>query len=173
MEIRIPTLEEWNLLVKITCGINRLMHWKNMRSWVHDVENKFQRLPDFRAMRGGDTPQDVRDGYVTYRGDEVGFRPAIPACNYRNGIYCPDRTAVIVGTMYMNDAPIKIPRNPTRYGDTQEYIPGASLELRSALQDADYQVMAIKVGDAFVADRNLLKSISYDDIINAIKAKED
>lgn len=46
------------------------------------------------------------------------------------------------------------------------YIPGATLEMREALDDPDFQVQTIKVGDILVCDRNLLKMISWIDIEN-------
>ena len=64
----------------------------------------------------------------------------------------------------MDGKPVKVPQNPTRNGDVLDYIPGAKLEFRKAMNDAAYQVRAIKVGDVLIADRVLLRSISWVDL---------
>lgn len=48
--------------------------------------------------------------------------------------------------------------------DILNYIPGTNLEMREALNDPAYQVVGIRVGNALIADRCLLKMISCDDI---------
>lgn len=50
--------------------------------------------------------------------------------------------------------------SPTKYGDVVKYLPGAKLEFRQAIDDADYQIRAIKVGGVLIADRVLLAYIS-------------
>ena len=70
----------------------------------------------------------------------------------------------MAGTLYMNDMPVKVPQNPISIGDIPDYIPGAKLELGAPIQDAAYQVQAIKIGNIMIADRVLLKNISWDDL---------
>ena len=64
----------------------------------------------------------------------------------------------------MDDQPVKVPVNPTEDGDIPDYIPGAKLKLGAPIQDAAYQVQAIKVGNVLIADRVLLKNISWNDL---------
>lgn len=53
---------------------------------------------------------------------------------------------------------------PTWYEDITDYVPGARLALGPALDDPAYQVQAIRIGRALVADRVLLKNISWQDL---------
>ena len=93
----------------------------------------------------------------------MGFRPAFELLNpdsLENG------QRVIAGTLYMNGEPVPVPKNPVYKGDILNYIPGATLEMREALDDPDFQVRAIKAGNVLVCDRNLLRMISSIDIEN-------
>ena len=99
----------------------------------------------------------------------VGFRPAFEVLH--PDPLTPDGTIITVGPLYMDGKPVKVPQNPTQNGDVSDYIPGAKLEMREALDDPSYQVKAIKVGDVLVADRVLLKNLSWDDLMSSIAAK--
>ena len=67
----------------------------------------------------------------------------------------------------MDGKPIKVPGSPFQGGDIPNYIPGAGLEpgarleLRHVLDAPDYKVWAIKAGDVLIADRVLLRNISW------------
>ena len=43
--------------------------------------------------------------------------------------------------------------------------------MREALDDPEYQVKAIKAGNVLIADKVLLKNISWDDLTSSIAAK--
>lgn len=92
----------------------------------------------------------------------VGFRPVFDVTGIDTLI--PNGALVAAATLYMNGVPVKVPQNPTEDGDVQDYIPGARLEFRPALKDPAYMVQTIKVGDILIADRALLKNISWDDL---------
>lgn len=157
-KLRPPTCAEWNALVEITGGDNRVMHWEKMFSWCQDKD------PDSVASRF------VR-GYLsaTYRNSlyaagqylNAGFRPVFGFPD--TGCGTSDGAIVTVGTLYMSGCPVKIPENPTSGGDISNYIPGARLEMRYALVDPAYQVSAIRVGNICIADRVLLKNINWAD----------
>ena len=66
---------------------------------------------------------------------------------------------------------MRIPQNPTDDGDIPDYVPGTTLELRETLEDPAYQVQAIRVGSVLIADRVLLKNISWNDIQEALGSK--
>ena len=74
----------------------------------------------------------------------------------------------MAGTLYMHGEPVKIPKRPKADGDIQDYIPGATLELGAPLVDPDYQISAIRVGDVLIADRVLLKNISWSETGGAL-----
>lgn len=163
--LRIPTDEEWDRLIDLTNGNNSRMHWWKMQSWVDGNNARYRIERGFRATRGGSTRRADRWSFYTadYRNNYTGFRPVI---QYKTlGTLFREGETITVGTLYMDNKPVRIPKNPIRDGDVVNYIPGATLELREMLQDADYQVSAIYLGNGvFVADRNLLTMISYDDI---------
>jgi len=95
-----------------------------------------------------------------------GFRPAFELLS--SDIVGADETTVVVGTLYMNRQPVRIPKNPVWNGDILDYIPGSKLQLREALDDPAYQIQAIKAGNVLIADRVLLKRISSYDIQGAL-----
>ena len=130
-----------------------------MYSWCQD---KDLHLASHRAVRGYSSARRW-DGYdATTRFIFVGFRPAFDVLD--SDILGPDGTVIMAGTLYMNDMPVKVPQNPISIGDIPDYIPGAKLELGAPIQDAAYQVQAIKIGNIMIADRVLLKNISWDDL---------
>ena len=158
-KVRLPTRVEWDRLANIVDKRNDIMHWQGMMSWCQD---KHQSYPSARTKCGGYSAHywdrlDEPDRCVY-----VGFRPAfdVPPTETLG----PNGTIVAAGTLYMDDLPVKVPVNPTKDGDIPDYIPGAKLEFREAIDDAAYQVQAIKVGDVLIADRVLLKNISWDDL---------
>ena len=64
----------------------------------------------------------------------------------------------------MDGKPVRVSTNPTKDGAIPDYIPGTKLELGAPIQDAAYQVQAIKVGNILIADRVLIKNVSWDDL---------
>ena len=98
----------------------------------------------------------------------VGFRPVfdIASDGPIHGRMVTGQSYVI-GTLYMGGKPVKVsqyPVNPFRGGDIPEYIPGASLEMREALDDPDYQVRVYCIGDVLIADRCLLEKVCKNDL---------
>lgn len=157
--MRLPTCEEWGRLADGVEENNTAMHWRDIYSWCQDA------APDWapgRAIRGYYSARYRYNLTATSRVVSVGFRPAVEI--QPPDILGPDGTIVMVGTLYMNDQPVKVPVNPTKGGDIPDYISGAKLELRAPIQNAAYQVKAIKVGNVLIADRVLLKNISWNDL---------
>lgn len=160
--MRLPTCIEWNHLANVVSENSDAMHWQDMYSWCQNTDSV--ELASRRAVRGYHSAcHRFRNYYtVTHRDEVVGFRPTIEIQN--PDILGPDGTIVMVGTLYMDGQPVKVPQNPVWNGDIPDYIPGAKLELRAPIQNAAYQVKAIKVGNVLIADRVLLKNISWDDL---------
>lgn len=156
LKMRLPTCAEYNLLADTVKEDNGVMHWKGIYSWCQDADPNG---PSNRTVRGYYSARawylyNASTRYVT-----VGFRPAFEILDPDPML--SDGTIVTVGTLYMDGQPVRTPQNPTCRGDIPDYIPGAELELREALDDADYQVRAIKVGSILIADRVLLKNIDW------------
>ena len=163
--MRLPTRKEWDRLADIVDERNDIMHWQNIFSWCEDADSDWASI---RAARGYCLVRGYRPArhwnyyYATTRHASVGFRPVVEI--QAPDILGPDGTIVMVGTLYMDDQPVKVPVNPTEDGDIPDYIPGAKLKLGAPIQDAAYQVQAIKVGNVLIADRVLLKNISWNDL---------
>lgn len=167
-KMRLITPEEWKKMANLVHGDDSKMHWKDMASWVTDPDNCHH------ASKEGDR---VCYGYyeafrwffswVSTRHKPIGFRPVVDFSGELtfNGVPLPPGMVITIGTLYMDDKPVRVPENPTSEGDIEDYVLGTELELREPLDDPHYQVKAIYMGKGVcVADRNLLKKISYEDI---------
>lgn len=163
--MRIPTVKEYDRLTELTGGDNAKMHWKDIFSWTDDTEDEFC-LPTWaRAARGCYSARRWNYYGVAHRGVAVGFRPALDILGTDDlAADLEEGTAIVIGTLYMDGQPIRVPQNPTSSGDIARYKPGAALELGAPMANAAYQVTGIRVGNALIADRVLLCSISFDDI---------
>ena len=162
-KMRLPTCEEYDLLATTTKEDNDTMHWSYMYSWCQD-EDQDSMLK--RAVRGYLSARYWNGDNATNRNVHVGFRPAFEVLH--PDPLTPDGTIITVGTLYMDGKPVRVSKDPTKDGTVPDYIPGASLEMREALDDPDYQVQAIKAGDVLIVDRVLLKNISWDDLNDKI-----
>ena len=157
--VRIPTDEEWDAFMDVTDENNDLANWRDMLSWTLNADKP----ASYRAVRGYYSARYWDPDTATYRSVSVGFRPAFESLSSDR---LEDGQCIIVGTLYMDGKPVPVPKSPVCDGDIMDYIPGATLEMREALDDPDFQVQAIKVGNVLVCDRNLLKMISWADIEN-------
>jgi len=171
--VRIPTNQEWDNLMDITNEDNSVTHWKEMFSWVDDITTDGQSLK--RIYRGCDSARYYAYCYTSAscRYNSVGFRPAfVPVDSDELFSDIREGDIMVVGTLYMDGCPVKVPKNPTCSGDMTRFIPGSTLELKEALDDPAYQVQAIRVGNVLIADRSLLNYISYYDIGESLTASE-
>lgn len=155
---RLPTRNEMLSLVAITQGDNRLMHWANEYSWCQDQGTK---NPKWHAVMGYDAADGCLEGDPGQRYIFVGFRPVFEIASPNE---IPDGTIAPIATLYMGNRPIKIPNNPICVGDIPEYVPGSGLEFLPTVENPDYQIQAIKVGDVLIADRNLVYLISWENL---------
>ena len=153
----LPTSSEWDDLMNVVHGNNSVMHWRNMFSWCQDSETNSAFC---RTIRGY-VSSHYSEEFGMHRYGLVGFRPAIRLSSPDTS---PDGALVTIGTLYMNGRPIRVPTTPTWKGNIIGYVSNAKLELRAPVQNAAYQVQAIKVGNVLIADRVLLKNISWDDL---------
>lgn len=79
-----------------------------------------------------------------------------------------------MGTLYVGDDAIKVPTNPVYNGDVTAYDKNGSgvtskITLGAALENTDYQVKAVYVGDGlFICDRCMLNYISWNQLSAAL-----
>lgn len=169
INMRIPTDGEFDRLMDVTHEDDSLSHWRDMCSWVNAKENRYGIPASNRAVRGYNSARYWYIDGATNQNVSVGFRPAFDLEPDALSPDIQDDRPVIIGTLFMNDVPVRIPQNPTWNGDIADYTPGAKLEIRPALDDPAYQVKAFQVADGiFVADRVLLKCISFLDIEDSL-----
>lgn len=174
IQMTMMTDEEWLRMVKLTRGSNARMHWQDMGSWVNDTERRYVGYhtdPTDRIQRGWAGPRKWLSARPTDRSSTNGFRPT---CNLAGiDILKPgakDGSTVVIGTLYMNGVPVKVPQNPVFFkGDIQRYARCAKLEMREPLEDPAYQVTGILDGKKAYVDRNLLSHIAYTEIEWAVE----
>ena len=157
--VRLPTCQEWDdfMNMKAVSGCNEVTHWESMYSWCQDVD---QHWASCRAVRGFSSAHDRNIRNVTTRDENIGFRPVFEILDTDA---LPSDEVMAIGTLYMDGEPVRVPQVPVWNGDIPDYIPGVRLEIREALDNPAYQVQAIKVDNILIADRNLLKCISWSD----------
>lgn len=158
-DIRLPTIEEWDRAVKVMNSKGNVLHWENILSWCQDTDSV---CPTFHSARGGCYPSDHCHPYYAHRDGRVGFRPVFEGQGFGN---IPDGSVFpAAATLFMNGQPVKVPTTPSEGGDIPLWTPGAILEFKTALDIPSYQIPAIKVGDILIADRVLLRNISWEDL---------
>lgn len=175
MKMRIPTNKEYDKLVEVTGGDNAKMHWRHMLSYVNDTENQHNLPEGLRVCRGYFSAHEWFHFSVPLRSDSIGFRPTVDLAPASLPPGVKEGDAVVIGTLYMSGNPVHVPEFPTQYGDIENYIPGASLELRNPVaQDPKCQITGIYIGDGvIIADRVMLERISYLDIQKQVQKAEE
>lgn len=166
IKMRIPTSKEWDKMMAVCNGDNKNTHWEHMYTWVNDTYSYPDPDPksSLQAYRGSYSFHYWSVHNTAHQSCFLGFRPAFEGLNSD----AHDGDLVVVGTLYMDGNPVKVPADPTFNGDITIYIKGSKLEIREPLEDPAYQVAAIKVGDMFITDRVLVSGISYDQIVQAL-----
>lgn len=159
---RLPTSEEWDQLADIVDEDDTQMHWDGMFSWC---SCRIQGFMGVCVNRGCESARHFDWNPPRYRNIAIGFRPAFALPGpvvLQPGT--EDGNSTVIGTLFMDGKPVQFPEYPSYDGDIEDFIPGATLEIRQKLPDPKYQIRAIKVGNSLVADRNLLRNISWDDL---------
>lgn len=161
---RLPFTDEWGKLVCVVWQNDSVMHWKDIWTLCQD---KGPLSPSHRRMRG--MAARVAESFcdAASRSERIGFRPVFEAKTD-----LPDGAIVTVGTLYLDGEPMRVPVNPAWNGDIPSYpvqhsnnpYRPANLEFKEALGAPAYQVRAIKVDDILIADRVLIRGISFDDL---------
>ena len=172
------TSGEYDLLCEATNEDDSLMHWNKMRSitdTVYFMNWNNDENASYRVVRGYSSAQNTGNYGTTTQAYHGGFRPAFEALTPATD--CANLSVgdvVVMGTLYVGDSAIKVPATPTDDGDITAYDEDGAgvtskITLSSALQDTNYQVKAVYVGDGlFVCDRVVLNYISWNQITAAL-----
>lgn len=177
-------LKDWTPLVKMRNVSAREYELltESKVGWNHENEFQMASLTDDvlfvdssrHVTLGGWTPDFGDEGLdtvaLTEARQEVGLRPVFEAMNPNDCADVKIGDVVVIGTLYVGTDPVKVPSNPVsdEYGGNLTHYcdnKGAKITLGKALDDRDYQMMAVYVGNGvFVCDRCMLNWISYEDI---------
>lgn len=162
---------EWDEIVNFLMERDEIFHYRGLSSWTQDqIPNRFNGT--LFIHRGG---QVYPYGYFSnsIRNDSAGYRPVLEPLNPDTLEPNPsaladmeDGTFVKLGTLYMGKAPVRVPNRPYEFGDNdmQEYVPGEKLYIGDTDKNPENQIQFIKHKGILVADRNLLRKITWGDL---------
>lgn len=145
------------------------LHQNAMYSWCQDAPSGH---PEYRIYRGASRINRIwNHDEPTRRHALLGFRPIFIPLNATTLLpdssriaRMQDGTQLNMGTLYSDGNALNNPVNPTSRGDIPDYLPGAALRIGNTHKSPYKQIRVIKCGDILIADRNLLKNISWDDL---------
>lgn len=171
-------------------GICDALHCRSTVSWCRDI---LPGIPPFHPTRAGDyywsaTSPLCRKFNTGYRPILRPLNPETmdPDPSLLSDI--PDGTVLALGSLYMDETPLPFPCHPEltkedrqaaraqvrrvsekkyiellwQNVDVPDYTPGAQLRIGDSVPSKEIQW--IKCGDFLIADRNLLKNISWNDL---------
>lgn len=109
-------------------------------------------------------PTETRREYYGFRPMLIPLNPKTFQPDTQRLIQLRDGSRLQLGTLYMNDKAIQNPQNPVLNGDIPEYQPEAKLQIKDSMKDKRFQINWIKIGNALLCDRNLIRNISWNDL---------
>ena len=142
------------------------INWRNIFSWCQ--ERDYRSRCSVRGFYSSCTWADESSDFQTAH---IGFRPVFVPLNPTT--LQPDPSVlkelsngqcVRFGSFYLDKKIMRPPQEPTRDGDIPDYIPGADISFGSL--KSEYGFKAIKINDWLIADRVLIKNISWNDLKN-------
>lgn len=122
---------------------------------------------------GGPTPTHRAIVDADMFSDNIGYRPVLfPVDAYeltidldflsREGHKNGD--LVTLGTLYLDDTPVKVPQNPSPNGDVINYPPGAAITFGDTSDKPDEQLHWLCMDGLLICDRVLMKNISWNEL---------
>lgn len=162
---------EYDRLVDITHGDDAVMHWSGFYSWTRDTANRRGIPRNCGILRG------YREAIKWSYTDKSAYDPI---CSFRPAFDCvtPEELPsdlefgdiIIVGTLCMNCEAVQVSQYDAQR--IAKYYEGTTISLHQALDEPDYAVWGIYIGEnVFVADRPLLTGISFSDIESNVKSE--
>lgn len=165
MTIHLITPNEYDRLVELTDGNDDIMHWEQMGTWLSDLIDG-----RFATYAGAISPSFQQMELMCNRMNRIGLRLTVDGLPPEMQVV-PDGQLIVVGTLYMERKPVRVPQNPFAFGDIAAYHGGASILMREPLDDPDYMVLGVKDGNKAYTDCCLLNRISYNDIMFALRSQ--
>lgn len=151
--------------------LDSIIHWSTMFSWCQESEYEKdvpfpQRLCSIRGYYSSTCSRYNKSDRWNL---SIGFRPIFIPLN--GNTLQPDPSildelangqCIHLGSLYLDETIIRPPQNPTKDGDIPDYLPGK--EIRFGSLKSGYGFQAVKINDWLIADRVLIKNISWDDL---------
>ncbi len=172
--VTIPTVEQWNAVLDVTghfSSFDKFFHTKRCFSWCQD---DYPASLKSRQMRGGENPRNMMIYNAKSHVDFIGFRPVLiplnpdtlrPDASILDRI--PDGVILGLGSLYINgnSVPTMYPGN--NYAEnTPVFKPKSMIQLGDSALDLYSQIQFVKCGNFLIADRNILRNISWEDLDN-------
>lgn len=158
----------WDNAVSALGPYQSHLHFGNVFSWCQNSPNTDL---SFRWIRGFSNARSQDYDHHSSRTPSLGYRPFLIPLNPDTLMPDPsqlesykDGTEFCMGSLYMNNSPLDNPQTPTIEGDIPDYFPGSALHLGDSHEDPRTHIQWLKAGNCLIADRNLLKNISWEDL---------
>ena len=158
----------WEQTIRVTAQRNDLLHYHTILSLCRDRNTQ---APDLCIGRGCMAVHYRSAFSKTLRKGYFGYRPMLIPLDRHTLRPEPERLAHLhdgsrlkLGTLYMDGEALRNPQNPVLNGDIPKYHPGAKLRFWNTAKDKALQIQWIKVGNALVCDRNILRNLSWNDL---------
>ncbi len=160
------TAGQWDSMIKACEKTGQSFHYHSIFSWCQNTHGALSRV-----VRGCNLIDHWNQFEASDVKEYLGFRPILVPLNAET--LQPDSSAlstyedgatISMGSLYMDGELQANPQTPTLEGDIPDYIPGSRISIRDTDRFPNNQIQWIKVGDFLIADRNLLKNISWNDL---------
>lgn len=152
---------EWDDLLNDLGEANGLLHWEEMFFWGQESSQKYAA---YRAYRGYSSARSWGNYSASFRYVFIGFRPVLEPLAPEMPQPDQDGHVIQMGSLYMNEEALFNPKNPIRGGDIPDYIVDAALRIGDSDQNPAKQIQWVQWRKILVADRVLLKRVSWDDL---------
>jgi len=172
--VTIPTVEQWNAVLDVTghfSSFDKFFHTKSCFSWCQD---DYPASPKSRHIRGSENPRGVMIYNAKSHTDFIGFRPVLiplnpdtlqPDASILDRI--PDGVVLGLGSLYINgkSVPTMYPGNDYAK-NTPVFEQQTMVQLGDSALDLYSQIQFVKCSNFLIADRNILRNISWEDLDN-------
>ena len=155
--------------MSVTQGNDQISHHQYMASWCQEQSLQREDAHVQRGFTANDSWEPLASNST--RSSQIGYRPILIPLDPQTLEPKPslflgreDGDMLRMGCLYMDGIPQTNPKKPTPSGDIPNYIPGAKLRIGDNSPNPEDWITWIKVGNALVCDRNLMKNISIDDL---------
>lgn len=166
--VRLLTSDEWDKVIDVVGENDELLHYSESPSWVQDKRDDWSSR---YIVRGGQQARTKDSYYKTDRGPLVGFRPCLEPLNFftffpdssrfsniKNGDVLTFGSILVSGHEY----PFPVPKTRDSEGKITHHYGSSPICICDSKNKEEYDIQWVKAGNLLVADRNLLKNVSWE-----------